>query len=195
MATAAPAAPPVLATRRHPFTVEDFHRMGEAGVLTERDRVELIEGEIVDMNPIGLRHAACVDRLTELLAEALQKRATLRVQNPLDVGERTTLQPDLCLLRRSSDFYASRAPTPADTLLVIEVADSSLPYDRGVKLPLYARSGVPEVWLVDLEAGRIEVHREPMAAGYCLTRRVFPGDRIAPEALPGLELAVADVLV
>lgn len=125
------------------FKVGEYHRMGEAGVFSEDDRVELIAGEIVEMPPIGRRHAACVDRLTELFSG--QPGVIVRVQNPVRLDEFTEVRPNVALLRRREDFYSRSHPTPAGVLLVVEVADTSSAYDREVKLPLYARSGVPEV--------------------------------------------------
>jgi Uma2 family endonuclease len=180
---------------RHRFTVEDYYRMAAAGVLTEADRVELIEGEIVDMTPIGSRHMACVNRFTELLSVACRGRAIVQVQGPIRLGPHSEPQPDVALLRPRADFYATGHPGPGAVLLAIEVADTSLDFDRTVKLPLYARHGVPEVWLVDLAAGRMEVCRRPTAAGYGETSRAGRGERLSPLALPDVAVAVDDVLV
>src|SRR5438552_12280642 len=147
----------VLATvevRRRRFTVEEYHRMAEAGILSEDDRVELIEGEIVQMSPIGPRHSACVDRLNALFTSRLRRRAIVRVQNPIVLSRWTEPQPDLTLLRPRADFYAERHPGPADVLLAVEVAETSGVYDRGTKLALYARARIPEVWLVDVRGDR-----------------------------------------
>src|SRR6266851_5672561 len=128
--------------QRRRFTAEEYHRMGEAGILCEEDRVELIEGEIIVMSPIGLRHAACVARLTRELPVALGRRALLWPQNPVRLFPDTEPQPDIVLLRPRPDDYAHAPAQPADALLVVEVADTSYRYDRHAKLPLYARSGV-----------------------------------------------------
>ena len=132
--------------RTHRFSVADFHRMGEIGVLTEADRVELIEGEIIDMAPIGSRHAGYVMMLTERMGRAIGDRAILGVQSPVVMSERSEPQPDLALLRRRADFYQINHPRAADALLLVEVADTTVRLDLEVKLPLYARSGVREVW-------------------------------------------------
>ncbi len=128
---------------RRPFTVAEYHRMAEAGVLGEDDRVELLEGEIVQMTPIGSRHAACVARLTHLFVDRLQGRAQVNVQNPVHLSERSEPQPDLALLRPRPDFYARAHPGPADVLLLVEVAETSSDVDWTVKIPLYAGAGVP----------------------------------------------------
>src|SRR5437868_12357745 len=135
--------------RRH-FNVAEYYKMAAAGVFSEDDRVELIEGEIVEMNPIGSRHAACVGRLTKLLERLTGDRAIVWVQNPVQVSDYSEPLPDVALLNPRDDFYSQATPQATDVLLIIEVAESSLEYDRSIKLPLYARSGIVEVWLVNL---------------------------------------------
>lgn len=179
---------------RRGFTVEEFHRMAQAGILTEDDRVELIEGEIITMTPVGSRHAACVDRLTRLFSAHVGREAIVRVQNPVRLGERSEPQPDLALLRFRSDFYASAHPGPEDVLLVVEVAETTADADREVKLPLYARSGIAEAWLVDLAGGRVEVGRRPTPRGYEEVERFGRGARVRSRALPELDLAVDEIL-
>src|SRR5262245_53219810 len=147
-------------TIKHRFTVADYHRMAEAGILGEDDRVELIEGEIVDMTPIGRRHQARVDHLVELFIEGLGRKVIVRVQGSIRLSELSEPQPDLVVLRRRADFYADADAGPADVLLIVEVSDTSLPHDRDVKVPLYARAGMPEVWLGDLHGERIVDCRE-----------------------------------
>lgn len=176
---------------RRGFTVEEYHRMGQAGILSEDERVELIEGEIVEMAPIGSRHQACVDRTNRWFSQRVGERALVRVQGPIRLEERSEPQPDLALLRPRPDFYAEAHPGPEDVFLVVEVAETSPDVDREVKVPLYARAGVPEVWLVDLGGECIEIYRNPTARGYQEVRR---GERLAPHALADLDLAVADVL-
>ena len=187
-----------LAAARHLFSLDEYHRMGATGILQEDDRVELIEGEIVEMTPVGSCHAATVGRLTQLLGDRVEGRAIVWVQNPLSIPDEGTLagselQPDLVLLAPRDDFYDEAHPTPADVLLLIEVGDTSLPFDRDVKLPVYAAGGVHEVWLVSLPDKTIEVHREPVHQSYRWTRRAFPGDTLEPERLPGLTIAVDEV--
>jgi Uma2 family endonuclease len=183
----------VLLARRR-FTVDEYYRMAEAGILTEDDRVELIEGEIVEMPPIGRRHAACVDGIAELFFRNFVDVARTRNQNPVRLSEYNEPEPDVALLRRRPDFYSSGHPTPEDVLLLVEVADTSLVMDRRVKMPLYARSGIPETWLVDLDAEAIFVHRDPSPDGYRTVQAVRPGETLAPLAFPDRPLAAADIL-
>ena len=170
--------------RRHRLTVDQFHRMGEAGVIGPEVRVELLEGEVVEMAPIGTRHAGTVNRLTRLVAAAIGEEAVVAVQNPLRLDDHSEPQPDLMLLAPRADFYASAHPTPPDVLLLIEVADTTSRYDREVKLPLYARHGVAEVWLIDLDERLVHVLREPREGRYTqITVSATPGV-VAPVALP-----------
>ena len=184
-----PAAP----TPRR-FDVDDYYRMAAAGILSPEDRVELIEGEIVDMAPIGSDHAATTDILNELVSRAVPTgQAQVRIQGPLRLDRRNEPQPDLVLLRPRADRYRSTHPSAADVLLLIEVADSSLAFDRGAKLALYARHGVPEVWIVDLIGRAVEICRTPSAAGYAERRRLSEGD-VSPALLPGLIISLAELL-
>ncbi len=176
------------------FTVEDYHRMAEVGILGEDDRVELIEGELVMSSPISSRHAACVKRLNALFSTALQGRAIVGVQDPLRLGEHSEPEPDLMLLRPRADFYRDAHPGPEDVYLVVEVSETSLAYDREVKLPLYARFGVPEVWLVNLVEDRLEVYRAPRSGSYT-HKAVYTQGRVAPQAFPDLDLDVAAILL
>jgi Uma2 family endonuclease len=184
---------PVQVLRRR-FTVDEYYRMAEAGILHEDDRVELIEGEIVEMAPIGSRHASCVDRLAQLFFAHLSGRAIIRVQSPIRLGEHSEPQPDITLLLPRADFYSGAHPSAADVLLAVEVADTSVEYDREAKVPLYARSGIRETWLVDLDAGVVEVYQAPSPQGYLQTQRLKPGDHLAPEAFPQVLLPLADIL-
>ena len=152
--------------RRHGFSRDDYYRMAAAGILGEDDRVELIEGAIIDMAPIGSRHGGAVMRLDHALQQVIGPNAQVSVQNPLLLNDRTEPQPDLLVLRPRPDFYSREHPGPADVFLLIEVAETSLVYDRDVKLPLYAAHGISEAWLVDLEGGRLGVYRQPGPAGY-----------------------------
>ena len=174
----------------HRFTVEEYHRLGEAGIFSEDDRVELIEGEIIDMAPIGTKHAECVSRLTRLFVRGVEAR--VRVQDPILLGSGNEPQPDIAIVRNRS--YATAHPGPEDVLLLIEVADTSLAYDRSTKIPLYARHGIPEVWLVDLAGRAVEVFRQPSAEGYLNMSRHGPGDQIRPALLEEIEIDPADAL-
>lgn len=180
-----------VSTRR--FTVEEYQRMGEAGILGEDDRVELIDGRIVEMTPIGERHAASVRRLTNLLAERSRGRAIVDVQDPVYLDRWSLPQPDVTLLRPRADFYTAH-PRPEDLLLVVEVADTSLRYDRDLKLPLYARSAIPEAWLVDLQGEEIKVHTEPGPEGYQRVRTVTRDAELEVAALPGVRLRADEIL-
>ena len=176
------------------FTVTEYYQLAQAGILTEDDRVELIDGEIIEMTPIGDRHAASVTRAQRLFERAVGDAALVRVRQPVRLGERTEPQPDLALVRSRADFYAAGHPTAEDVLLLVEVADTSLRFDRDVKVPLYARSGIPEVWLVDLVQETVTVHREPTPNGYRTIQTARRGETLTPSALPDLELAVAAIL-
>lgn len=181
-----------LRTRR--FSVEEYHQMVQVGILKEDDRVELVEGEILEMTPIGPRHAVCVDGLTHRLVEALGSRAVVRVQGPISLGPHSEPQPDLAVLRPPLTRYREAHPGPADLFLVVEVAESSVADDARRKLPLYARAGVREAWLVNLPAQTIEVHRGPTREGYQDVRTLGRGQRFAPEAFPDCTLTVDDIL-
>jgi Uma2 family endonuclease len=176
------------------FTVEDYHRMAEAGILGRDDRVELIEGQIVEMPPIGSPHGGTVNALLYLFSKAVRDEAIVGVQNPVRLSDISEPEPDLMLLRPRPDFYRDSHPTPADVLLLVEVADTSAAYDRSVKLPLYARVGVPEYWLVDLERGVLEVYRSPAGDGYAEVQELGAGARVAPASLPDAELDVGEIL-
>ena len=177
-----------------PFTVGEYNRMAEADILTEKDRVELVAGQIVAMSPIGSRHAACVDRLNGLLHRQPEQAFIVRVQSPIILDAYSEPEPDLVLLRPRADFYATAHPSSADALLVVEVADTSAAYDREVKLPLYAGAGLPEVWLIDLQQGRIEVCSRPRGDSYGERVEVAAGAILASPTVPGLALAAADLL-
>jgi Uma2 family endonuclease len=179
---------------RHSFTVAQYERMGEAGILSENDRVELIEGEIVEMSPIGERHAACVGRLTQVLSLLFQRQAILWIQNPIRLDDYSEPQPDVSVLKPRADFYGQALPTPADVLLIIEVSDSTLEYDRQIKVPLYARAGVPEVWIVNLADERIETYADPAAGAYQMTAVAGRGEEVRAQGLASLRLSVAEVL-
>lgn len=179
---------------RHRFTVDEFHRMGEAGIISGEDRVELIEGEIIQMTPISSRHAGCVNRLTRLFSSKAGSRALLGVQNPVQIAGHTEPQPDVVLLRPRDDDYMNSHPGPADVLLLVEVAESSLEYDRDVKVPAYARAGIPEVWLVDLVHGNIEVSLQPTPGGFQKTFTLGAGEGLAPSLLPDISLQVGEII-
>lgn len=176
----------------HRFTVDDFARMGEAGILTEGDRVELIDGEVREMTPIGPSHAWIVDRLTVLVAARLPETAHLRVQGPIRLGRHTEPRPDLSVARRTQ-AYTHRHPDAGDLLLVIEVADSSQQFDRGEKVPRYGKAGVPETWLVEVSARTVTAYTGPGPEGYARERVLRCGERITAGAVAELDFPVDDI--
>ncbi len=173
---------------RRRFTVHDYHRMGEAGILHEDDRVELIEGEIVEMAAIGTRHFSCVNRLNRLLVRSVGDDAIVSVQNPVRLNEHTEPQPDLAVIRPRD--YRESLPTPEDVLVLIEVSDTTLAYDRNVKLPLYARASIPEVWIADLTNETLERHTGPSENAYRRVERARRKEMLASAMSPGLTLGV-----
>ncbi len=183
-----------LELKRYLFTRAEYHRLAEAGVLGEDDRVELIEGEILEMSPIGRRQWACVDRLSHLFVRAVGNEAIVHVQNPVPLNERSEPEPDLTLLRFRADFYAPADPTPADVLLVVEVASSSVADDRDIKAPLYARARIDELWLVDLVANRLAVYRDPSPTGYRTIRVCGRGEQVSPLFAPDVMIDVDAIL-
>jgi len=183
-----------LQLNRYRFTVAEYDRMIEAGIFGEDDRVELIDGEILQMSPIGQGHASVVRRMNWLLMKLVGDAAIVDVQNPIHLDEYGEPRPDLALLAPRSDFYREDHPDARDVLLLIEVADSSLDFDRQIKLPRYARAGIPEVWLVNLNADLVEVHRDPMVDGYRTVEVRRRGEWLTPLAFPGHEVAVTEIL-
>ena len=175
-------------TQRWLFTVQEYHLMNEAGVFGEDDRVELIEGEIIQMAAIGTRHASCVKRLIRRFSVIPEEIAILGVQDPIQLTERTEPQPDVVLLQPRADYYETAHPIPSEVLLV-EVSDSTVNFDRDVKVPNYARSGIQEVWLWDLEANCLEVYREPTANGYTSIQRFERGEIVSPLAFPDFQVS------
>ncbi len=184
----------LIAARRRPFTVGEYYCMAEADILTEEDRVELIAGQIVAMSPIGSRHAACVKRLNLLMGKMVGDSMLIGVQDPIQLGAYSSPEPDLVLLRPRADFYADAHPAASDVLLAIEVADTSIDYDREVKLPLYAQAGLAEVWLIDLQKSRIEVYARPQGGAYQQRVEVTADATLTSPTIPQLALAAADLL-
>lgn len=176
------------------WTVEEYHRLGEADVLPPGKRVELLDGEIVEMAAIGSPHQAVVDRLTRFFVTALGDRAIVRVQGPVTIDAYSEPEPDLALLVNRPDFYAGGHPGPDDTLLVVEVSHTTGRFDRLRKVPLYAADGIVEVWLVDIPGDIVEVYRQPGPVGYAGHRVARRGDALSPAAFPDLTLPVDAVL-
>ena len=179
---------------RRLFTVDEYERMVEAGILTKYDQVELIHGEIVEMTPIGQAHFAAVVALHALLVERLGRRAVVGVGGSLRLPPGSMPEPDLMLLAPRSDFYRAVRIGPEHVLLVVEVADTTLRYDREVKMPLYAAAGIRQCWIVDIEGHAVEVYRAPAAARYSSMERAGPRASFGPEAFPDLALTVSDIL-
>jgi Uma2 family endonuclease len=179
---------------RRRFTVDEYERMAADLILTWEDRVELIDGEIVEMSPIGSRHSAAVARLTHLFTRWFDDRAIVRVQSPMRLSVDSEPEPDLVVARPRRDFYELSHPVPDDVLLLVEVAETSGAFDRKVKLPLYAKARIPEVWIVDVLQGWVEVHRAAEADAYADVRRLERGDRLTCEAFDDLAVDVTDVL-
>lgn len=191
MGVSTTAQPPT--TRR--FTVSEYHRMAEAGILGEDDPVELIDGQIYVMSPIGSQHAACVRRLTRLFILAVRDQADVSVQNPILLAPDSEPEPDVALLTPRDDAYAARHPRPDEVMLIVEVSGSSLEFDQSTKLPLYAQAGIPEVWIAALQADQLHIYREPTASGYAEHATCGRGDTLTVQALPDADpFAVEDVL-
>jgi Uma2 family endonuclease len=182
------------AVPRRLLTVDEYHRMGEVGILTEDDRVELIEGELVAMAPIGSEHIAASNALNRLLVVAVGDRGIVSVGNPVRLNRHSEPQPDFTILKPRAG-YRKMLPRPGDTMLAVEVANTSLDYDRKVKLALYARSAIAEVWIVNLAAEQVEVYRSPVGDGYTSVARAGGSDELTIEALPGVSIPVARIFV
>jgi Uma2 family endonuclease len=180
--------------RRHRITVDEYHRMAEVGLLAPDARVELIEGEIIDMAPIGNRHMSVVDRLTRLFVLAAGEDAIVRVGGSVRLGRMSEPQPDLIILKPRADFYSDEFASGQETFLVIEVSDTSLRYDREIKMPLYARHGVPEAWIVNLQHELLLVFAEPADGAYRQHRVVERPGRMTLAAMPGLEVDLSSLL-
>ncbi|WGV24634.1 Uma2 family endonuclease [Halotia branconii] len=178
---------------RRKFTVEQYQKMIESGILTEDDRVELIRGEIIEMSPIGTKHAACVNRMINLLVQLLGKRVIVAAQNPVALNDNSQPQPDVALLKPRDDFYATAHPQPQDIFLLIEVADSTIEYDREEKIPLYAQANIIEVWLVDINEEIVEVYQQPTAAGYQLMQKFASSQTLSLPAFPDVNITVNEI--
>lgn len=167
--------------------------MGDAGILREDDRIELIDGELIEMAPIGSKHAGQVNRLSRMLTLAVGQYAIVATQNPIALPPENEPQPDIALLKPRADDYKSSLPTAADVLLIIEVADATLAYDRDVKIPVYARHGIPEVWLFDVQGGSLSVYLDPAPQGFQRVLIPKKNETISPTLLPSVKLHLAEV--
>lgn len=179
--------------QKHLISAEEYLRMAEGGVFAPDARLELIEGEIIEMAPIGGPHMARVNKLNRLFVERTGDRAIVSVQNPLVIADRSVPQPDLALLRPRADEYAGSLPTVQDVLLVVEVADSTLTFDLRTKMPLYARCGIAEAWVVDVSGRVVHAFREAGPTGYRASLAVKPGESLACAGLPEARIEVAEL--
>ena len=175
------------------LSVEEYHKMGEVGILNPEDRVELIRGEIIKMSPYKSAHTSCVKRITAMMYKLLSGRVTISVQDPITIEKHSEPEPDVALLTYAEDFYAERHPGPEDVILIIEVSDSTLDIDRHVKLPLYAQAGIIEYWIVNLVDQILEVYKKPEGNNFKLREIYYPKDQISLEKL-GVSIEVKHLL-
>ena len=176
------------------FTVDEYYRMAEAGILKPEDRVELIDGEIIQMSPIGNEHAGCVNRVTDFFTNLFRGKAIVTIQNPVRLNKYNEPQPDLVLAKPRADYYASKHPTVEDVFLLLEVADTTLRKDRNVKLPIYAELGIPEVWIEDLQHDEILIFRNPSGQRYSTSLTLRRGNSLSVSAFPDIIFKVEDLL-
>ena len=179
---------------RRKFTVEEYHNFIESGVFKPEERIELWEGEFIEMSPIGKRHAGTVSALSDILKDFLGKRVLVWSQNPVVLNDFSEPQPDVCLLKRREDFYRNESATATDVLIAMEVADSTVKYDREIKFPRYAENGIAEAWLIDLENDRVEIHTQPTVKGYKLVKILHRGDIAESTIFAEIKISVDDIL-
>ncbi len=179
---------------RRKFTIQEYHQMLDSGIIAMDERIELLKGEIIAMSPIGIKHAACVRRLNNILSQHLQGEAIIDIQNPLELDNLSEPQPDVALLKPRADFYATAHPQSKDIFLIIEVADKTVKSDREVKIPLYAENQIAEVWLVDINGESIEVYREPRNNKYQTVFYFRRGQTLSPLVFSRVNIAVNDIL-
>ncbi len=178
----------------HKFDVKQYHRMGETGILNPEYHLELIEGEVVVMSPIGLKHMVTINRLNRFLGKRVGDRGILSIQNPIRLNDYSEPQPDVVILRLQDDMYAGKFPEAEDVLLLIEVADSSLKSDREVKLPLYAKHQIPDVWIANLESDVLEIYRQPENGIFSQKIVISQKDKqFLPLAFSDLFLTLSDI--
>lgn len=182
-----------IAVTRHYFTVHDYARMRQAGIFTEDDRVELLDGELYVMSPIGPLHVGIVNKLNRLLTILVGTAGIISIQNPIRLSDYSEPQLDIAILRPRDDFYTSALATPDDVFLIIEIADSSLDYDRDEKLPRYARAGIREVWIIDVHKLVIEQYTQPVQDEYTQLHKVLLGHTIVATTLPAVQLNTQDL--
>jgi len=184
---------PKITPHKYCVTTSEWHKMGEYNIFPPTARMELIEGEIIEMPPIGPTHAGCVFNLIELFTTQKGKTAFINIQNPIQLSNFSEPEPDVVLLRPDSQLYKTGHPTARDILLLIEVSDSTINYDRNTKIPLYARDGIIECWIVDINAKTVEVYLNPTKNGYT-DKRIFQSEQILiPTQLPHIKIPIADI--
>ena len=183
---------PINAPKRR-FSVEEYHRLAQLGILKEDDKVELIQGEIVEMSPIGPKHASTVIRIVRLLTEIFKETYLISPQNPIQLGTESEPEPDIVILKERVDFYATRHPKAEDVIFIIEVADSTLQYDTAVKLPLYAQAGIAEYWIVELQLHQLIIHTLPNRATYQQRQCFQIGEEVLSPVLPS-PIALVDLI-
>ena len=179
---------------KHWITADEYERMGDAGIFSSDSRLELIEGEVYEMSPIGSPHAACVKFLSTLLNRLFGGKLLVSTQDPIRLNDFSEPQPDIALLRWRDDFYRTAHPRAEDIVLLIEVADTTLHIDRVVKLPLYAKAGIPEVWIVNLIDDQIEIYAEPTGDTYGVVRSFQRGEDAQAHSIPSLAINVGEML-
>ncbi len=180
--------------QRRQFTVKEYHKMVETGILTKYDKVELIAGEIIKVAPIGIYHAACLRRLNMIFNQLLYSQVIVDNHNQIHLSNDSAPEPDLALLQWRDDFYEAKHPQPEDIFLLIEVADSTIKYDREIKMPLYAENGIHEVWLIDINQQLVEVYRQAEENSYQNVQHFFRGDILTIEFFNDFYLAVDEIL-
>lgn len=178
---------------KHRFTVEQYSKMGEVGIFGMEQRMELIEGEIIEMSPIGAKHAGSINRLNRIFASLVGNQAIISIQNSIRINNYSEPQPDIAILYWREDFYVESLPLPSEVFLLIEVADSTLKYDREVKAIIYAKAGIPELWIANLEAQIFEVYRQPSDTGYQQVQIYGKGEVINLLMLPDVAISVDDI--
>ncbi|NEO56847.1 MAG: Uma2 family endonuclease [Okeania sp. SIO3B5] len=180
--------------QKRKLTVKEYYQMAEVGILKPDERVELIAGEIIKMAPIGIPDAGCVRRLNGIFNKLLSGKAIVDAQNPIDLNNESEPQPDLVLLKWRDDYYAEKHPQPEDILLLVEVADSSIKYDREVKVDLYAENGICEVWLININQQLVEVYRQPVENSYQYQQQFSREQNLTIQAFEDINLSVDEIL-
>jgi Uma2 family endonuclease len=180
--------------QKHRINLDEWRRMGEAGIFSPESRIELIDGEIIEMSPIGFNHAGHLNRLNHIFTLLVTDQAIVSIQNPLQLGDLSEPEPDFMLLRPEPSFYSTRHPQADDVLLLVEIADSSLAFDRNQKMRLYAAHNIPEYWLINLIEACLEVHRQPQPGGYGERMLLHAGDTVQLLCLSHININAADIL-